>query len=427
MRRRLVWLVAATTSVVLLAFLIPLAILVRTMARSSALNDASLVTQALVPVVGLGSPDAVRASVDQAAGSSGLRVTVFLADGTIVGQPELASPAVLAAADSGRASVQPSGAGMVVLQPVLGGSAGTAVIQVRVPASRLERGVARAWLVLALLALGLFGLALLLADRIAVTLLRPLTALSRAAERLESGELSARVVVGGPPEIGEVGHALNRLAARIGQLLEDERESVADLSHRLRTPVTALRLDAESLRDRDEARRIGADVDALERHVDALIREARRPVREGLGGVCDAVVVVEERVRFWSALAEEQDRQVQVELAGVALPVAVGAEDLAAALDAVLGNVMAHTPERTPFAVRVLRRPTGGAVIEVEDDGPGWPGQAVVRRGESGAGSTGLGLDIVDRTARAGGGRLELGSGARGGALVRIELGPPPG
>ena len=70
----------------------------------------------------------------------------------------------------------------------------------------------------------------------------------------------------------EVGGASTPWPARIGELLAAERESVADLSHRLRTPLTALRLDAEALRDGRTADRLGADVDALERQVDELIR-----------------------------------------------------------------------------------------------------------------------------------------------------------
>ena len=85
------------------------------------------------------------------------------------------------------------------------------------------------------------------ADRVARGVVRPVADLAHTAERLGAGDLDARVEPAGPPEIVEVGHTLNRLAGRIVELLAAERELVADLSHRLRTPITALRLDAEAL------------------------------------------------------------------------------------------------------------------------------------------------------------------------------------
>ena len=72
-----------------------------------------------------------------------------------------------------------------------------------------------------------------------------------------------------------VAAALNQLAARIRDLLRHERERVADLSHRMRTPMTALRLDAEGLRDQAEANRILAHVAALDGAVTTVIEDAR--------------------------------------------------------------------------------------------------------------------------------------------------------
>src|SRR5690606_40387775 len=140
------------------------------------------------------------------------------------------------------------------------------------------------------------------------------------------------------------------LAVLTGVLLAAERVSVADLSLRLRTPRTGLGLDAESLRDPEEAARVGARVDALERAVSSVISDARR--RSAGRESCDATAVVRERVRFWSVLAEDQGREVTVELPDGELPVAAGAESLAAGLDALLGNVFAHTPEGASFSVR---------------------------------------------------------------------------
>jgi signal transduction histidine kinase len=103
--------------------------------------------------------------------------------------------------------------------------------------------------------------------------------------------------------------------------------------------------------------------------------------------------------------------------------VRVSADDLAAAVDALLGNVFAHTPDGTGMSVDVRHRDGGGALVTVADTGPGLDVTSV-ERGRSGGGSTGLGLDIARRTAEASGGALRVASSARG-TQVTLELGPP--
>jgi signal transduction histidine kinase len=201
---------------------------------------------------------------------------------------------------------------------------------------------------------------------------------------------------------------------------------VADLSHRLRTPITALRLDVDGVADAEQRERLAGDVDALTRAVDSLIAEARRPVRVGVGASSDLSVVATERVAFWGVLADEQQRRYEISV-DPGVDVAVPEPDLAAVLDALLGNVFAHTPDGTAFRVRVTGAPPpGGGVLVVEDEGPGLPDDDVVDRGQSRAGSSGLGLDIIRNTAEASGGGLELAPFAPGGgARLTVRFGPP--
>ena len=121
----------------------------------------------------------------------------------------------------------------------------------------------RTWLVLAGLGIVLLLLALGVADRLARSMTRPVTDLAATAHRLGSGDLDARATPAALPEVREVATAVNRLAGRIGELLAAEREGAADLAHRLRTPLTALRLDVEALPAADRERLLD-DVDALE-------------------------------------------------------------------------------------------------------------------------------------------------------------------
>ena len=425
MRRQLLLTVAASTLVVLAAFLVPLAWLIRSSTADRATSEATIGVQPLAAVVGVADKSTVALAVTQVRSTVGEPVTVFLGDGTVLGDPRDMTASVHLA-QTGRAfSADLPGGGREVLIPVQGRSDGTAVVRVEIPAASLHSGVVRAWLLLGALGLALLALALVVADALARSFLRPLYSLTETATRLGTGDLTARVHPGGPKEVAEAGRAVNRLGRRIDALLTAEREAVADLSHRLRTPVSALRLDADDLHDALERERLSRDVEDLSRAVDQLIDEARRPMREGVRAECDAVEVVTGRTAFWTVLAEDTDRQMAVQTPPHPLPVRLAAADLANAVDALLENVFAHTPDGTALSVRLMPRPDGGALLMVEDEGPGLPGPEVLRRGESTAGSTGLGLDIARRSAEASGGTLRLSTGPAGGLRVLMELGAP--
>lgn len=422
MRRRLFVLVAATMSLVLVAFFVPLALLIRTMVADRVVSAAITQTQALAPVVAAADQSTIQQAVAQAGGATARPITVFLPDGQVLGTPAERSPGVELTA-RGRSATVDTGNGREILVSVQGLPGGTAVIRTFVPETELRQGVGRAWLVLALLGLLLMAVGLLVADRLARSLVGAITNLAAVSHRLAGGDLAARAAPAGPTEIRDVAGALNHLATRITDLLAAERERVADISHRLRTPLTALRLEADGLRDREESGRIRSGVDAVERAVSRVINEARQPVRAP--GDTDAVATVRDRVAFWAVLAEDQERRVHLDITDGPLPVALDADELVASLDALLGNVFAHTPEGTAFTVRLSARPGGGARLEIVDEGPGFAGTEQVRRGVSGSGSTGLGLDIARRAADRSGGVLSLESIPGGGARVVLELGSP--
>lgn len=424
MRLRLILLTLAATSMVLTAFLVPLALLIRTFATNQAVEGAVAEAQSLTPLVATADTRTLSLALDQANAAAPERpATVFLPDGTTVGVATVPSSAVQLAR-SGRSITAQAPGGLEVLVSVEGLPDGAAVIRVFLPDSVLGHGVVRAWLLLTAVGLGLLVLSALVADRLARALVRPLADLARASDRLAEGDLAARAVPAGPLEVRRVGTALNGLADRIGDLLTREREYGANLSHRLRTPLTALRIDADAPWDPAGRDRICDDVDALEAAVNDIIRELRRPIREGLWANCDAAAIVGERTQFWSALADEQQRPMTVRAAVGPLPVRIGPEDLAAAVDVLLDNVFAHTPDGTAFAVELAARPGGGALLTVDDAGPGLAGP-LPTRGESGGRSTGLGLDIARRTATASGGTFTVDKGALGGARISLELGPP--
>jgi signal transduction histidine kinase len=424
-RRRLIVLVGATSSLVLVAFIVPLALLVRAAAADRAVSAATVEVQALAPAVATVDAPDLDLAVAHMNATGRHPITVFLPDGAVIGRPVPRTHAVTEGL-AGRSTAVSTSDGREIVVAVSGRADGTAAIRTFVPATELRDGVARSWTVLGLLGLGLLGMSLLVADRLARTLTRPLSAVADVSYRLAHGNLTARAGPGGPPEVHEVSAGLNLLAGRITELLAQEREAVADLSHRLRTPLTALRIDVESVPDDAARARLVADLDLVDRTVDAVIREADRPVREGVAAVCDAAAVVAERVEFWSALAEEERRPVGVGVEPRPVPVRLGRDDLAACVDALIGNVFRHTAEGTGFAVTLAARPGGGGRLTVADDGRGLPDEPVHERGASGGGSTGLGLDIVRRAAESSGGQMWLGRSPTGGAAITVELGPPP-
>jgi signal transduction histidine kinase len=186
--------------------------------------------------------------------------------------------------------------------------------------------------------------------------------------------------------------------------------------------LTALRLDVGAVSDSDLSVRLSEDLDDLERTVDHIIHEARRQVREGPGVVTDLGRIVRERLEFWGALAEDQGRRWWSHIDPGRLLTTGHAGDIAAALDALLANVLAHTPDSTSCTVE-LRHGGDFIVLTVEDQGPGFADPALIDRGASSSGSTGLGLDIVRRTAEASGGDIALSESAGGGALVVVRFG----
>jgi signal transduction histidine kinase len=419
MRRRLSLLVSATMAVTLLAFAIPLAILIRVLAADRAVAGANDDVTALSALVAA-APDP--ASVRQNLQFAGRPMTVFLPGHRPIGAPARRTPDVLLAERGNSFTVSDQG-GRQILIAVQGLPDGTAVVRAFVSNSELTSGVANSWLILAGLGVLLLAVGIVVANLLVGTVTRPISDLAEVSHQLAAGGLDTRADPAGPPEVRELAHGLNHLAGRIRELIWQERESIADLSHRLRTPLTALRLELEDLADSaDPDGRLTLQVEALQNAVTGMIEDARTHVRNESRS-CDAAEVTRARARFWSILAQDQGREMRLDVASFPVLVAVAEPDLGACLDALLGNVFAHTAQGTGFGIGLRPRPGGGAVLSVRDDGPGFAQQDPIRRGASGGGSTGLGLDIARQTAEGSGGTLRIQPGP--GGHVVVELGPP--
>lgn len=450
MTRRIALLVAATTSAVVVAFIVPLCFLVANLAADRATTRAREQAQSVATLVAtLEDLDTLARTVSDLS-TRGPAVVVVEDDGTVLGQD--GTSAVAAADADTRAAVDQArrerGAftveqdhGLDAVVPVAT-ARGLEVVVATVPTDELRAGVTGAWATIVTLGVGLVALSVAVAFRLGRRTSEPVIEVAAVAHRLREGDSAARAVPGGPPETAELGRALNALADRIHELVAAERESVADLGHRLRTPVTALRLDTDLVADDEVARRLRGHVDELQRSIDDVVREARRTVQEELPGTTEVPEVVAERVAFWQPLAEDQGRHLTLTVddtpvtgpgngttVTVRSAVALNREDLRELVDTLLDNVFSHTPDDADARVVVhagLEADDGAGarpavVVVVEDAGPGLS-QPYRGRGHSATGSTGLGLAIVHRLAEGAGGWVRLGPSPLGGLAVTVTL-----
>lgn len=424
MRRRLALLSLATTALVVISLLVPLGLLVRRQAADRARVQAEREAQSIAGLIGFavtidGSPESLEAAI----GTLDEGQIVVLGDGTVIGLPRAGQGSLVASARADQATItMVVEDGWEIALPVIGRE-GSVVVDVFVTDDELTEGVLEAWVLLAALGVVLVGAAVLVADRLGASLVGPITDLATAARRMGDGDLNARVEPSDPEELRDVGEAFNQLAQQLDQLLVEERESVADLSHRLRTPLTSLRLQAEKIGDPQDRAEVISQVDRIEQAIDQLIVAARTGSGGGRG-TCVLDDAVDERSAFWRVLAVEQSRDMTVNTDAPGVEIGVSQEALEALIDALVGNVFDHTAPGTGFAL-ITGEDAGHVWFEVSDSGPGFSDGSLLHRGMSGGGSTGLGLDIARRTAELNGGRIELSNSPDGGR-VRIWFSADP-
>jgi signal transduction histidine kinase len=440
LRSRIILLATGLTALVLVLFAVPLAIALKQSASDRVIRESEYVTQGVADYLSTNTYTTTQTKqyVERVNSRTDTSVAVLLPDGQTIGAKlpsdvpkapggdpdhdgdrdgdhddlgKVTAPRVQRAADGWIVDIQSSNA------------SGRALVRGYVGDAAVDREVAQRWAIVGGAAIALLAIAALGAEIVSRRLTRPLVATAATASELSAGRLDARAPVSGAHEIAEVATALNQLADRIEELLESERETIADLSHRLRTPMTAIRLDVEALPESERATELARHVAVLERTLTEVIRHARLPQQERSARSCDAREVLLDRVAFWTPLAEDQDREVVVEEPGVPVLVGCTADELSSALDALIENVIAHTPEGSAFGVSLVATSDGGQ-IDVTDHGPGIP-LGATRRGRSDRGSSGLGLDIARNCAESTGGHLDIVSNDDGTHVVRLVLQAP--
>lgn len=419
MRRQVSLLVGVISTAIVASFVIPLLLLVNTLAGDRAMAVASQQANSVAMLVSSLHDDPRLAEVLQPSlTGSPAATSVVLADGSLVGAswPGFAADPAYQRVREGQAfSVRDASGGQVYVPVVVPG--GVAVIRASMTPAQLTEGVPLAWISIIALGLGLSAVAVFVAAQVGRGVSRPLLAVADTAHRLREGDLAARAPLAGPQETIELGSALNGLAERIDQLLAAERASVRGLAHRLRTPVTALRLEAEQVTDPEAREELVGLVGQLQVAIDGVVAEARRPLREDLPTGCDAAAVVAARIDYWRPLAEDQGRAVEVHLPERPVPVGLSTLELTDIVDICIDNIFAHTQDEVGFLIG-LERSGREAVLVIADDGAGFPATPPQRR----PGTSGLGLQLARRTIERVHGTLTTSAPGSAGAEVRLRI-----
>lgn len=279
--------------------------------------------------------------------------------------------------------------------------------------------------------------ALALAFLLAETLSRPLRRIRSAAQRIEEGDLAARVAPSGDSEMRAVGHALNRLAETLEHEEEIRRSSVADLAHELRTPVSALLSRIEAAQDgvledeRANLEAMHAETLRLTRLLDDLARlaEAERPGFLTEQRPLDLAEVGRRQADAFEQLFAAKDVAFSRALESVS--VRGDADRLGQVMSNLLANALRYTEPGGRVDLRVASD-ARSAVIEVTDSGVGIPPEDLKHlfkrfwRGEKSrsrsTGGAGIGLAIVHELVRAHEGRIDVESRPGAGSTFRVSL-----
>jgi len=307
---------------------------------------------------------------------------------------------------------------LYVAVPVASSGRVLGAVRLTYPLSELDRRVDRYLFALGAVAAIVLAAAAIIGVLLARWISRPLARVEAAAVRVGDGDLSARAPEDeGPPEVRRLGRELNATTVKLAALLRSQEQFVADASHELRSPLTALRLQLENL-DPVPAAAV-AEAERLARVVDELLALARADASAESPEELDLGALVRRRVAAWEPLAAE--REVRVAADADSAVVRAGGSRVEQVLDNLLANALDASPPGT--TIRVTAR---DHELHVVDEGPGLSPEQRTRafdrfwRASSGPDSgSGLGLAIARRLVEADEGTIELRE-ARGGGVDAV-------
>jgi signal transduction histidine kinase len=453
-RTRLVASFTYVLLVVIVALVVPLALVLRDRARSELEALTRTNAQTIAAVLNRdrlkGDPpdrrdllrDVRRYSIEV-----GGRVVILDANGIVIadsaeedlgedfvtpGRPEVARALASETSAEVRRSEEEGGDIAVAAAPIIDEGELIGAVRISRDVRTVQENVGRATAAIVAVALGGLFAGLAIAVALARSLARPLSRLAAAAHRLGAGDLSTRAGrLEGGTEVDELAGSFDEMAARVERTVRAQREFVANASHQLRTPLTGIKLRLEAAiagtpdeAARDQLRAADREVDRLAQIIERLMTMAGQ-IEEGRVPHVDLGDAVGRALRRWHERAAQAASSLIDDGAseGATVSAVADPDDLDQVLDALIDNALIHAPGR----VEVSASPNGArATVSVADHGPGIPAEEAARvterffRGRGApAGGSGLGLAIARELAERWGGGIEVHAGARG---TRVDV-----
>ncbi|WP_433545352.1 sensor histidine kinase [Streptomyces sp. CA-294286] len=323
---------------------------------------------------------------------------------------------------------------LVVASPVVRDGDVIAVVVTDSPTGQLRTRILHDWLLIAAGEFAALFVAIGAAYRLTGWVLRPVRVLDAATHGIATGRMNSRVAPsGGPPELRRLARSFNEMADNVEDVLEQQRAFVADASHQLRNPLSALLLRIELLalelpEGNEEIASVRTEGKRLARVLDDLLDLAQAEHAPADLQLTDLGELATERVAAWSPLAD--DKGVRLRRSG---PEAVTAwadpVALSSVLDAVIDNAVKFTPAGERVTVEVA---TDGdtCTVVVADGGPGLTEDELTRVGDrfwrssrhQNIKGSGLGLSISRALLLAGRGTIRYEANEPHGLRVTVSV-----
>lgn len=284
------------------------------------------------------------------------------------------------------------------------------------------------------------GVALVIGSILFFQIIRPLHSLSAAARGIAEGDLSRRAWVGDKDEVGQVALTFNQMAETLQRYAVERRNTIADIAHELRTPLSVIQSNLEAMLDgvlsatpeelaslHQETlllNRLIADLRTLSLAEAGQLRLEKRAVDPG--------ELIRQVVERMSLRALEKSIALDAQAAEGLPEIQADPERLTQAVTNLVDNALRYTPPGTYVTVSAYPVPGGGVELSVADTGPGispeelphvfdrfWRAEKSRNRA---TGGSGLGLTIVKQLVEAHSGRVGVESQPGAGTQFRIQL-----